>query len=176
MRKIFAGGLWVVLGLVCGACEAEDAGPSPALAEERVGELCESAKDCAEDEFCAVEDGMCGARGSCEVRPSGCERDRAVCGCDGVTYSSVCAANEAGVSVDYLDACVPPGCLSNAECGFGEYCAKSTGMCSDYGDCKARPVKCSAANVPVCGCNGVTYTNACKAAQAGVSVAKSGKC
>lgn len=178
MRKIFGGGFCLVfVGLLFGAC---DAGEPPVTGagvnDDRVGEVCESTKECAEEEFCATPDGECRTLGSCEPRPTECERAEPVCGCDGFTYGNACEAYMSGMSVDFYGACPPPGCYSNAECGGGEYCSKTTGACNDLGECKIRPLQCSAANVPVCGCNGVTYGNACKAAKAGVTISKSGAC
>ncbi|MEZ4448412.1 MAG: Kazal-type serine protease inhibitor domain-containing protein [Nannocystaceae bacterium] len=174
MRRWICGVLFGLIGFAIGACDAQDR--PGASADLRTGEECESSKACGEDEFCAVPEGECGVRGVCEVRPVSCERDRPVCGCDGYTYESECVAWMNGVSVDFHDVCPPPGCQSNAECGAGSYCAKMTGDCGGYGACTATPATCSAAYVPVCGCNGLTYTNACKAAKARVSIAHNGQC
>lgn len=173
MRSWMGGCLLMIVGLVAGACD----GPEPdASGDVRQGELCSDSRECAPEEYCAVAEGECGARGTCELRPTECEPDRPVCGCDEATYKSACDAQAAGVSVDYQGECAPPGCLSNAECGTGEYCAKASGDCGGYGACTPKPVTCSAAYVPVCGCNGFTYSNACKAAKGGVSINYNGKC
>ena len=44
------------------------------------------------------------------------------------------------------------------------------------GVCRREPRLCTKIFKPVCGCNGVTYGNACEAAGAGVSVASEGAC
>ncbi len=177
MRRWMGGGvLGLVLATGCYGGETQAQANAPA-AESRVGEVCGSAKDCMEDEYCAVAEGECGREGTCQLRPLECTREAPVCGCDGVTYySGTCEAAMAGENVDFQGECPPPGCLSNAECGGGEYCFKMTGDCGGYGACSARPLSCSNAYNPVCGCNGFTYGNACKAAKAGVSIVKNGKC
>jgi len=79
---------------------------------------------------------------------------------------------------------MPPiqDCVSNADCGTDEYCEFGDGMCLNptftvlKGMCKTRPQNCYALAQPVCGCDGKTYGNDCKAHAAGVSVAKQGTC
>lgn len=77
----------------------------------------------------------------------------------------------------------PPAgmCFSNADCASTEWCAypSSSGMmysCSAPGVCMARPEVCTGLFDPVCGCNGVTYSNACVAARNGVRVQSTGAC
>jgi Kazal-type serine protease inhibitor domain len=53
-----------------------------------------------------------------------------------------------------------------AICGAGDF----------FGTCRLRPEICTKQYVPVCGCDGETYGNACQAAQAGTDVAYPGKC
>lgn len=72
------------------------------------------------------------------------------------------------------------GGLLGLGCDEGEYCkfaieamcgaADQTGFCADI------PEVCTLEYDPVCGCNGSTYSNACTAAAAGVSVASLGEC
>ena len=67
-------------------------------------------------------------------------------------------------------------CTQNSDCKPGFYCEKAMGDCDGQGRCSPRPEVCMELYKPVCGCDGVTYGNACKAAQAGVSEAHDGLC
>ncbi len=92
-------------------------------------------------------------------------RDCATCCVAGGTRDS-------GVATD-----VQPGgrCLTNDDCGAGSlYC--SGDRCGAVGTCATRPLRCSAIYSPVCGCDGVTYSNECSAASAGARVASRGAC
>jgi hypothetical protein len=61
-------------------------------------------------------------------------------------------------------------------CGTtAEYCDVGS-KCSTVGFCAARPQNCLAVIDRVCGCDGVTYPNACEAARRGVSVKAKGSC
>ncbi|HWP66537.1 MAG TPA: Kazal-type serine protease inhibitor domain-containing protein [Candidatus Limnocylindria bacterium] len=70
----------------------------------------------------------------------------------------------------------PYDCASNAECRENAYCAKEAGACDARGVCRGRPTACPDVVDPVCGCDRVTYGNACEAAAAGVSIARRGPC
>jgi hypothetical protein len=69
-------------------------------------------------------------------------------------------------------------CTSNYQCGSGSYCSKPDGSCGGTGTCVPwyPGGVCIQVVLPVCGCNGVTYSNSCFAANAGVSVAYNGEC
>jgi len=68
------------------------------------------------------------------------------------------------------------GCISNDQCGSGYYCEKAPGDCDGTGICRMTSQACLDVWEPVCGCDGNTYGNACKAAQAGVIVDYQGEC
>ncbi len=67
------------------------------------------------------------------------------------------------------------GCGSNDECTAEEFCESST-SCRERGLCEPRPTSCTLVIDPVCGCDGMTYDNACVARSAGVRVSGEGMC
>jgi hypothetical protein len=59
-------------------------------------------------------------------------------------------------------------------CDFGSN--SQCGGFDEQGVCKTKPELCPEIVKPVCGCDGQTYGNACKAARAGVSIGHEGEC
>lgn len=177
----------LLLAVVLGAAGGCDAGPEPSGPELRTDEpskeevpapvVCFTSKECLPEEYCATAAGACGREGVCTALPTGCDRTRdPVCSCDGVDYTNSCWAASEKQNVDFAGSCPPPACTSNAECVAGSYCARATGDCAGTGACEVKPLVCSGAWNPVCGCNGKTYANACKAASVGAVIKKIGAC
>ena len=85
--------------------------------------------------------------------------------------------SEASADLTLKQLCAGP---ANLGCPKGQFCdALAVGKCpsrTQYGVCATKPQFCTQIYAPVCGCNGVTYSNACVAAAAGVAVASQGKC
>lgn len=149
---------------------------------------------CSDGLFCDFNDGQCGTSdqsGQCVAIPANCDNvaSSPVCGCDNVNYDNPCAAQLAGTSVKSDGAC-PTGGGLNVRCGGadaltctnGFFCNFVIGSCgtgtdgTDVGQCQQIPEVCTADVSPVCGCDGVTYSNECEANKAGVSIMVPGAC
>jgi Kazal-type serine protease inhibitor-like protein len=65
-------------------------------------------------------------------------------------------------------------------CGDSQWCdfpeGSTCGIADQFGKCQPRPEVCTTQYMPVCGCDGNTYSNACQAAAAGFDVAYAGAC
>lgn len=142
---------------------------------------------CGDGEFCDYPNNTCGAAdemGECRPRPQVCTREYApVCGCDGRTYSNACTAAGAGVDVARQGECAPQsevcGGFRGLVCRADQYCDYEGGSCGfadQTGVCRPRPAGCPDVWQPVCGCDGITYSNDCDAAAAGVDVQHEGAC
>jgi hypothetical protein len=137
---------------------------------------------CPEREYCNFpETAVCGdadAPGVCTTKPPACSDNfDPVCGCHGLTYVNACVAASGGVSVRHAGECAPAeprACTGPQQCNDGEYCyfpmcgaAEPAGVCRPFGE------ECGS-YVPVCGCDGNGYGNACEASTLGAAVASTG--
>ncbi|TVR05413.1 MAG: hypothetical protein EA398_00050 [Deltaproteobacteria bacterium] len=175
-------------GTPCGAAEAgvnvRSMGPCPDP-EPR----CTTTEDCPDRTYCVYPDGdACGeesGEGVCELRPVAClPISEPVCGCDGRTWQSACAAAMQGVDVKQEGTCtddpVPTRCDGNRDCELlTEFCLfPEETECGrgGPGTCTLRPDFCIPMGELSCGCDDRTWTSECAAHQAGVSIRHPGRC
>jgi hypothetical protein len=182
-----------------GGIGGDTGGVGGVAGDSGLGRPCTQYSNCDSGDFCFKTNGCdLNVQGTCQ--PFGSSNGPCapsadfVCGCDGATYGSLCQAQTAGVSVAFAGECpLPEGgpCATDVDCvGTRQYCKRTacgaaTGICetmpSDIAcgvTCAVLDPPCVPANDPdvVCGCDHLTYANACDAAAHGVSVDSVGAC
>ena len=152
--------------------------PCPMFCGGLLGTRCERGQFCERPPgFCHVAD----LPGECVDIPDACpEIFDPVCGCDGVTYSNDCERRRAGVQKDRDGPCRKVcGGFAGSPCEKWQFCERPPGFCgvADVpGECVDIPEACPDNFDPVCGCDGVTYSNDCERRAAGAQKDHDGPC
>lgn len=96
-----------------------------------------------------------------------------VCGCNNVTYANPCLADAAGVTSYFSGPCKTNS--EERDCYDPILVVQSSGTQVDESTGEIS-IDCPTANEPVCGCNGITYRNACVAEASGIAFYTPGTC
>ena len=155
----------VLEAFVCGLAGSPDAGvadsggsvdsgtaPDAGVVDSGVSTPCGGpyGGTCGANEYCEFGPyNVCGAAGAgvCTPRPNSCSYIvNEVCGCDGVTYTNECFANQAGVDVSSQGACNPPICAIRPPAG----CCFEDSQCSHLKGGECIGADCSNRHAGIC--------------------------
>ncbi len=158
---------WLLMTLAVGVIAIVACEPPPPPPPE-----CQSDADCTVGSICE--------EGTCEVAVCPDVFDP-VCGVDGRTYGNACEARAAHVEVAHEGECAQVcGGIQGLPCPEGQLCDLPPGECGGFdlqGVCVQKPEVCPEDVFdPVCGCDGVTYSNDCFRLMAGVQLDHAGEC
>jgi hypothetical protein len=149
---------------------------------------CLDDKMCGENQFCMFS--SCDDKvGQCTVIPKECPYVYdPVCGCDGIIYNNKCEMKLNKMSPQNKKACLMEDgdklvtvasysnvCYNGQMCASDEYC-KFSDCFLGSGICTPIPQVCNEVYMPVCGCDGKTYTNECYLEMNRVSKDHDGQC
>ncbi|MBX3272955.1 MAG: hypothetical protein KF729_22015 [Sandaracinaceae bacterium] len=167
-------------GAGCAAIECLDAGGFDAGALD-AGALDGGALDAGALDAGALDAGAfdAGALDAGGVDAAAADAGTTSCGSMTCAPGQLCCAGCGGARTCVTGAVCPMttcSCTTNAECAPDEYCHRADLGCTGAGVCARRPTACPADCGGVCGCDGITYCNACTAHSAGVRVATNGRC
>ena len=99
---------------------------------------------CSALEFCHFANGQCGAGdqpGQCELSGGALCPQQIVCGCDGHSYSTACAAHANGVDTMSTTSCIPGNGGTGAPCGQDTDCMSGYKCCAT-GGAVGLPIAC----------------------------------
>jgi hypothetical protein len=152
----------------CNVCAPDDAD----CAETAVVKQCNAAGDCtSEPATCGgtcIYDGNTHQVGDTFQSSNGCNT------CECLQDGTVACTDEACQTCGGFQAPEP-----GVECSDGQYCKMPAGQCGladGTGVCAPIPMACDLIYDPVCGCDGVTYGNACAADLAQAAIDHDGAC